>query len=422
MILGNPNLGKEERTRIGFKEEMGMSYSDENARTAHEFAAELAFPRLVGTEGEVKAQQIISEKMKSIGNPFHIEDLKCSKFAINIAFRMVPPIGALLILGAWGFSEPLLGFNNPIASLIFSIIALVWIALSSTIINNSFGRVPKIGQIYKTQNFISEITPSAPKGHLIYVAHYDSKSQFYPGIVRVILFIAGLISGLLYAAQVLVRSIIILSGGYPAGFWTPSIYSFLIAFCLNFSLILNSVGNRSPGALDNATSVATVLELSKLFKNAPMQNVQLSFVITAAEELGLYGAADYVKRRRGQLDPKTTYFLNYDGIGGKSKTILLTAYGIPPKKTSSVLNKFIDEIVKGYSLKDDFSKIYLPIGAATDHVPIQRAGYEVTMLGTFIKNFHTAKDAIQSIDDKNLKIAGIIGYEVAKKIDHILAS
>ena len=399
-----------------------MLYSDENVRNAHEFAAELAFPRLVGTEGELKAQQLLSEKMNSIGNPFHIEDLKCSKFAINIAFRMVLPLGALLLLGAWSFSEPLLGVNNPILSLIFSLIGLVWLALASTIINKSFGCVPRIGQIFKTQNFISEITPTAPRGHLIYVAHYDSKSQFYPGLVRVILFIAGLISGLLYAAQILGRSIIVLTGGYPTGFWAPSIYSFFAAFCLNFSLILNFLGNRSPGALDNATSVATVLELSKIFKITPLQHLKLSFVITAAEELGLYGAADYVKRRRGQLDPKTTYFLNFDGVGGKGKTIILSAYGIPPKRTSSVLNKFIDEIVKEYLLKDSFRKVYLPIGGATDHVPIQAAGYEVTMLGTFITNFHTSKDAIESIEDKSLKIAGIIGLEVAKKIDQVLSS
>lgn len=399
-----------------------MSYSDENAKNAHKFAEKLAFPRLVGTEGEIKAQQLISEEMKQIGIPFNAEELNCSKFAINIAFRMIPPLGALLLLGAWGFSEPLLGLNNPIASLIFALIGLIWLAFSSTLINKSFGRVPRIGQIYKTQNFISEIAPSAPKRHLIYVAHYDSKSQFYPGIVRVILFIGGLIIGLIYAVQILINSIIILSGGNSTGGWMPSIYTFLIAFCLNFLLILNSVGNQSPGALDNATSVATVLELSKIFKNTPLQNVRLSFLITAAEELGLYGAADYVKRRRGQLDPKTTYFLNFDGIGGKSKTILLSAYGIPPKKTSSVLNKFIDEIVKENSLKDEFRKVYLPIGAATDHVPIQAAGYEVTMLGTLIKNFHTSKDVIQSIEDKALKTAGIIGSEVAKKIDQMLAS
>jgi len=397
-----------------------MSYSDENAKNAHEIAAELAFPRLVGSEGEAKAQQVISEKLEAIGNSYSIEEFKCSKFAINFAFRFVPPFGAILLLGGWICSEPLLGLENPLACLIFSMLALIWLALSSTIIDQSFGRVPPIGQIFETKNFISEITPAAPKGHLIYVAHYDSKSQFYPGIVRIILFIAGLISGLLYAAQILGRSIIILVGTSPMGFWNPGIVSFVVPFCLNFLLILNSVGNLSPGALDNATSVATVLELLKIFQKSPLENVKLTFLITAAEELGLYGAADFVKRRRGQMDLKKTYFLNYDGIGGKSKTILLTSYGIPPKRTSPMLNKLIDEIIEEYSMKDSFRKVYLPIGAATDHVPIQRAGYEVTMLGSFIARFHTTKDNAENIEDKSLKIAGIIGLEVAKKLNQNL--
>jgi len=397
-----------------------MAFSDENAKNAHEIAAELAFPRLVGSEGEGKAQKIISEKLESIGNPYTIEEFKCSKFPINIAFRFVPPLGAVMLLGAWLCSEPLLGLNKPLLGIIFSIFGLVWFALSSTIIDQSFGRIPPIGHIFTTKNFISEITPSAPKRHLIYVAHYDSKSQFYPGLVRVILFIAGLIAGLLYAVQILGRSIIVLIGNSPVGFWDPGISSFLIPFCLNFLLILNSVGNRSPGALDNATSVATILELSRIFKIVPLQNVKLSFVITAAEELGLYGANDFVKRRRSQLDPKTTYFLNYDGIGGKGKIILLTSYGIPPKGTSSMLNKLIDEVIGEYSLKNAFRKVYLPIGAATDHIPIQKAGYEVTMLGSFISQFHTSKDNAEQIDHKSLKIAGIIGLEVAKKLDQIL--
>lgn len=396
-----------------------MFYSDENAKNAREIATELAFPRLVGTEGEAKAQEIISKKFESIGNSFNVEELKCSDFPINIVFRIVLPIAALMLLGGRLFSEPLLGLNNPIGSLIFSILALIWLALSSTIINQSFGRVAPIGRIFETKNFISEITPINPKGHLIYVSHYDSKSQFYPGLVRILLFIVGLITGFIYAIQAIGRSICILIAVSPTGFWDPSIYFFLVTFCLNLLLILNFVGNRSPGAIDNATGVGTVLELLRIFKMDPLENLKLSFVITAAEELGLYGAADYVKRRRGQMDPKTTYFLNYDGIG-KGKTILLTSYGIPPKKTSPILNKLIGEVVEEHSLKDSFSKVYLPIGAATDHVPIQRAGYEVTMLGSFISEFHTSKDSAAKIEDKSLKIAGIIGLEIAKKLDQNL--
>ncbi|NVM55423.1 MAG: M28 family peptidase [Candidatus Helarchaeota archaeon] len=397
-----------------------MPYTEENAKNAHNFASKIAFPRLVGTEGELKAQQIITKELESIGNPFHTEDLKCSQFVINIVFRFILPIGALILLVAWIFSEPLLGLNNPIVSLIFALIGFMWLALSSTIINMSFGRVPNLGTIYDTKNFISEIEPSTPKGHLIFLAHYDSKSQLYPGIVRVILFIGGIISGLIYSVRVIGNSIIVLFGNIPRGFWAPGIFAFLIAFCFNFLLAFNYVGNKSPGALDDSTGVATVLELSKIFKANPLKNLKLTFLISAAEELGLYGADVFVKRRKHQLDPKTTYFLNYDGIGSKGKTILLTSYGIPLKKTSQTLNNLIYEIVEEQSLQDSLRKLFLPIGAASDHVPIQRAGFEVTLLGSFIASFHTSKDTIEEINDKSLKMAGIIGEQLAKKLDYIL--
>ncbi len=35
-----------------------MPYTDKNASNAHEFTAKLAFPRLVGTESESKAQEM----------------------------------------------------------------------------------------------------------------------------------------------------------------------------------------------------------------------------------------------------------------------------------------------------------------------------------------------------------------------------
>ena len=399
-----------------------MPYTEENAKNAHEFAKKIAFPRLVGSVGEKKAQEIINDELKLIGNSFYTEELKCSQFVINIVFRFIMPIGGLLLLIAWLFSDPLLSLNNPIISLLFSLFGIIWLALSSTIINKSFGRVPNIGEIYTTKNYISEIIPPEPKGHLIYLAHYDSKSQLYPGIVRVILFIVGLISGLLYGIRVFIRSIIILTGNPPASFWTPELYSALIVFISNFALAFNYVGNRSPGALDDATGVATILELSKIFKSSPPQNLQLTFLVTAAEEIGLYGAADYVKRRKNQLNPETTFFLNYDGIGGKGKIILLTSYGIPPKKTSQTLNDFIEEITDEHALKNKIRKFYLPIGVASDHVPIQGAGFDVTLLGSFASRFHTSKDTADFIDDKALKISGVIGVELALKLDQKLSS
>ncbi|HUX99564.1 MAG TPA: M28 family peptidase, partial [Candidatus Deferrimicrobium sp.] len=269
-----------------------MSYSDIAAQNAYQFTAKLAFPRLVGTEGEARAQALIESELETIGNYYFSESLKASAFPIGFIFRITMPLGAIILLITWLYSDPLVGLNNPWFSLIFGLGGTLLLLFSSTIVNRSFGVVPPFGRIYETKNYIAEITPPNPQAHLIYMAHYDSKSQFFPVLVRIILFLGGLISGLLYGMRVIIGSIIRLSGTLPSRFWMPDWSSFLIVFLFNFPLIFNFIGNKSPGAIDNATSVATVLELSKIFKNDPPKHLKLTFLITAAEELGLYGAAD----------------------------------------------------------------------------------------------------------------------------------
>ena len=76
---------------------------------------------------------------------------------------------------------------------------------------------------------------------------------------------------------------------------------------LNF---FNKVGNKSPGATDNATSVGTVIALSKYFKNNPLENIDFTFLITGSEELNLGGAIDFIQKHKNELDKDTSYFIN----------------------------------------------------------------------------------------------------------------
>ncbi len=393
-----------------------MPFTTENARSAYKFIEKFAFPRLVGSDGELKAQQILNQELGKIGNPFHTEAIRASAFPINVLFRIILPIGACFLLLSWATFKPFFGSIYPVLSLSFSLIGLIWILSSGTILNKSFGWIPRIGTIYKTKNFLSEITPANPKYHLIFIAHYDTKSQFFPALIRVLLFIGGLVTGILFGIRILGGSITYLFGSTPAGFWNPNWITFIIMFVWNFSLIFNSVGNKSPGAIDNASSVAILLELLKLYKINPPEHTKITFLISGAEELGLYGAADYINRHKSELDPNSTFFLNYDGIGTK-KALLLTAYGIPPKRTSKILNELIINIVEEQSLKGDFGKIFLPIGAATDHVPIQAAGYEVSILVSTMPRTHTSKDTIAYVKLASLEIAGKVGFELVQKLD-----
>ncbi|MFQ5683767.1 MAG: M20/M25/M40 family metallo-hydrolase [Candidatus Binatia bacterium] len=90
------------------------------------------------------------------------------------------------------------------------------------------------------------------------------------------------------------------------------------------------------GALDNATGVAAIIEIARIFKTekAPVQN--LVFVATAAEEGGLYGSRYYVEHPVYPLQG-ITICLNIDGfnVSGQRED-----YYIMPRQGVD----FVDEI------------------------------------------------------------------------------
>jgi Zn-dependent M28 family amino/carboxypeptidase len=69
----------------------------------------------------------------------------------------------------------------------------------------------------------------------------------------------------------------------------------------------------APGANDNATGVAAVLEVSRLLRDIPLKR-SVRFVLFAAEEVGLYGSADYARKARNRGDD-IRLMLNLDEIG-----------------------------------------------------------------------------------------------------------
>lgn len=144
-----------------------------------------------------------------------------------------------------------------------------------------------------------EAVRAGDRGPVVWLcAHLDSKSQPIPTLLRV----AGIVLegvGVLYA--------LILCGAAALGaevnlfFWMQAAVTTLVgAIPVAFSV----VSARSPGALDNASGVATVIEAARLLRDEPRVGV----LITDAEELGLAGARAWARGGgRGTV-------LNCDGI------------------------------------------------------------------------------------------------------------
>ena len=118
------------------------------------------------------------------------------------------------------------------------------------------------------------------------VAHYDSKGQ--PISMATRLMLAG-------AAALALPAI-------PFGIWIPAV---LVAALF---LVLNRDTNTSPGALDNASGVMTVLATL----DALPPTASVGALLLDAEELGLVGARALARERANLLEGTTV--INFDGI------------------------------------------------------------------------------------------------------------
>jgi hypothetical protein len=153
------------------------------------------------------------------------------------------------------------------------------------------------------------------------VAHLDSKSQTVPMIIRI-----GSAVGLgLVTLLVALLLVVSLAGLIDATPLWPAIQ--LIALVVSLPSILCLVGNQSPGAVDNATGVVTVLLAASAL--APLPN--LGVFITSGEELGLAGARVWALSAHPE-----TVVLNCDTVDDRGQLRFMYSGDRPPRISAAL--------------------------------------------------------------------------------------
>ncbi len=121
------------------------------------------------------------------------------------------------------------------------------------------------------------------------------------------------------------------------------------------SLDPNPKGKIHPGADDNASGVAGVLELARYFSaNRKGQKYNFLFICFSGEELGLFGSKKYCEKPTIDLS-KADIMINMDMIGRlNDSTKRLLVYGVG---TAPPLVRIIDSIPTVFSIKKDSAGI-----------------------------------------------------------------
>ena len=375
-----------------------------DARRAYQHVKAIAFPRGVGSTGETAAREYLVRHFRDLGlhvvrEPFHF-----TKFPAEVLPRLVCAIFTPLV-----FMVPWLGERFSIHMCLLCLGSLA-VAMALTRWQQPLEKLYDVGKKWRSENVIAtnDVPQTADAPTLIFVAHYDSKSQVLPIAVRAVAYgiaIAGLIS---LTGFILVQLLF--------QFWPPNAVLWGIASVSGFCLLLlqfNFTQNRSPGGFDNASGIGVLLELARMGMS---QKSRCIFLATGAEEYGMCGALRYIQRRSCTMHPierlaknEKTFVINLDGLGVGNSVNVITRYGIPPTRTARKLAEAFR--ASGEALGIKTRERYFPIGVGFDSIPIASRGFEAVTLtsgdvGKVALKVHSKHDRGELLNVESLQRVG----------------
>ena len=184
--------------------------------------------------------------------------------------------------------------------------------------------------------------------------------------------------------------------------------------------------NKSMGSIDNASGMAILIELSKKFHNNPLNNSDLIFLWTGAEEMGLFGSKTYCYRNFKRLDKDynldKSYIINIDMVG--SYIGLIDKVGIFEK---TLLNRCLNNKLEEIAIDREIAiiKETKSVSFSSDHSIFQKYARKLKrdlQIGWFHskmddKFIHSSKDTPEKCFSKNLNDCIEICYFTLKKLD-----
>lgn len=157
-----------------------------------------------------------------------------------------------------------------------------------------------------------------------------------------------------------------------------------------------------PGAGDDSSGVATVLEVIRALKTAPIQSRHpVIALFTDGEEAGLLGAAAFVKDARWR--DRAGIVINVEARGSKGQSLLF--------QTSPGDRALVDlyaRHVPRVASSSLYGEIYKILPNDTDLTPFLDAGiagYNFAFLGDVV-HYHTALDTVANLDPRSLQSSG----------------
>jgi len=265
----------------------------------------------------------------------------------------------------------------------------------------------------RTANVIGKRGATDPRLTLMLMAHHDSKSQSLSFPFRMGLTITTIAGAILLASLALIA---VLSGDLPGPTWLAPSAGGATAVA---SLILSTMksGNRSPGGVDNAGSVAIILAVAERMIAELAEEIEVVVLSTGAEEDHMIGAMRWLDVHADSV-ALPVYCLNLDGAGAPGRAVLIERYGFG-RLFSAEMSAAARRASSRLGIKPR-GIVMLP-GMGIDSIPFAHHGIPCLTLssgslGKATMSVHSANDKAEHLDPDTLAEIADLAFETMKNL------
>ncbi len=156
-----------------------------------------------------------------------------------------------------------------------------------------------------------------------------------------------------------------------------------------------------PGASDDGTSVAAILEIARILKQRPAPRHAIILLLDEGEELGLLGAVAFVQKHPWAASVKATVNLDARGTSGPSMMFETGA-------ANAWLMRLYQQAMPRPMTNSVYYTVYKHMPNGTDFTVFKRAGYQgynFAYIGD-VSNYHSPHDDLAHVDPRSMQDQG----------------
>jgi hypothetical protein len=364
-------------------------------------AAAFAYPRYPASDGDAKAISWLESSFDEMGLETTLQWFTYDLGPAQRALRLVLLANAIFVglAGIVTTRTPVAGLILLVAAFSPATVFLAW----SPWLEKLYRREGKT----RTANVIGRRGVTEPRMTLMLMAHHDSKSQSLSFPFRMGLTITTIAGACVLASLTLIA---ILTGTLPGPTWLAPAAGTATAVA---AVVLSTMksGNRSPGGVDNAGSVAIALAVARRLIAELADDIELVILSTGAEEDHMIGAMRWLDVHANSL-VFPAYCLNFDGAGAPGRAVLIERYGFG-RHFSAEMSAAARRASDRLGLRPR-GIVMLP-GMGIDSIPFAHRGIPCLTLasgslGRATMSVHSANDRAEHLDPDTLAEIADLAY------------